>query len=152
VGESTSVALRTAFAHGRERCDRLAQDLAALRLDPSGVDASVRSALVLMRLMRADAERSAAALFGQLYVLEGSQLGGLSQRVALSKRAELQHGGLAYLSGAGAETLGQFKKFCVQLEKALCDERAIADAVSGAEHAFAGVDAIMFSSSGLARA
>jgi heme oxygenase len=143
VGDSASAPLRAAFGHGGERCDRLTRDLAALKLDPSGVDAAFRHALALMRQLRTDADSSTETLFGHVYVLEGSQLGGLAQKAALSKRSELQYGGLAYLSGAGSETLAQFRAFCAELEVALRDERAVTAAVSGAEHAFAGVEAIM---------
>jgi heme oxygenase len=136
-------AVLSAFAHGRERIDRLTHDLTALQLDPHGTDAAALHAHELTRRIQRDAQRSTAGLFGHMYVLEGSQLGGLSQRVALTKRPELQHGGLAYLSGAGRETLGQFKAFCAQLEASLLDEPAIADAVSGALHAFESIEAIV---------
>lgn len=137
------VVVRSAFAHGHERIDRLTLDLTSLQLDPHGIDTAARHAHELTRQIQRDAERGTASLFGHIYVLEGSQLGGLSQRVALAKRPELQHGGLAYLSGAGRETLGQFKAFCAQLEASLLDEPAIADAVSGAMHAFEGIEAIV---------
>jgi len=136
-------AVHSAFAHGSERIERLTRDLTALQLDPDGIDAAVLPARELTRQIQRDAERSTASLFGHLYVLEGSQLGGLSQRVAFAKRPELQNGGLAYLSGAGRETMVQFKAFCALLEASLLDEPAIADAVSGAVRAFESIEAIV---------
>ncbi|MET0385519.1 MAG: biliverdin-producing heme oxygenase [Polyangiales bacterium] len=143
VEMSGNTALRDAFVHGVERRQRLERDIAFLQTDIRGVDAAVLHAVVLSQQVRADARQSAAALFGHLYVLEGSQLGGLALRMTLAKRPEFQEGGLAYLSGAGRDTATQFKAFIAKLEASLGDEAAVAEAVAGAQHAFAGIEAIL---------
>jgi heme oxygenase len=143
VERAHSPVLRSAFAHGAERRARLTQDLAYLQCDPRGVDAAVLEALVLCQRIRLDMPRGDAALLGYLYVIEGSQLGGVFQGRALAQRPELQGGGLAYLSGAGRETQLQFRTFVAKLEAALPDEAAVEHAVIGATHAFEGFERIV---------
>ncbi|HEY6880780.1 MAG TPA: biliverdin-producing heme oxygenase, partial [Polyangiales bacterium] len=140
---SGSGALQDAYAHGCTRRGRLARDLQYLRADMNHVDAAVLHALVLSQQLRRDAQHGEAAVFGHLYVLEGSQLGGLLLCNALAQRPELQHGGLTYLSGAADETRAQFQAFLAKLEAQLPDEASIASAVTGATHAFEGFAAIV---------
>jgi heme oxygenase len=134
--------LRSACAHGLERRTRLVHDLEYLQTDLRGVDAAVLHALVLAQQLRRDA-RTPGALFGYLYVIEGSQLGGLFQKKALEARPEFQQGGLAYLSGAGRDTQPQFRAFIAKLEAALTNDAAVASAIMGATHAFAGFEQIV---------
>jgi heme oxygenase len=136
-------ALRSACAHGFERRARLARDLAHLRADLHGVDAAVLYALLLAQRMRRDARSGPAMLLGYLYVIEGSQLGGLFQKKALENRQEFREGGLSYLSGAGRDTQPQFRAFVAKLEACLTDDAAIASAVAGATRAFEGFEAIV---------
>jgi heme oxygenase len=143
VERSGSAELRAACAHGGERRARLVRDLAYLQTDLRGVDAAVLHALALGQQLRRDAQLASAALLGYLYVIEGSQLGGLFQKKALEGRPELQAGGLAYLTGAGRDTQAQFRAFVAKLEAALTDDAALASAIAGATHAFAGFEAIV---------
>jgi heme oxygenase len=135
--------LRALWTHGVERRGRLRQDLAHLQADLHAVDAAVLYALVLAQHIRRDVRQGSATLLGYLYVIEGSQLGGLFQKKALEGRPELQAGGLAYLSGAGRDTQAQFRTFLAHLETSLTDEAAVASAVNGATQAFEGFEAIV---------
>ncbi len=143
VETASTPSLREAFAGGVERRSRLARDLQYLLTDPRGVDAALLHALVLAQHIRRDAQRHPMSLFGHLYVLEGSQLGGLSLAPALTSRLELQHGGLTYLSAAGRNTASEFRAFLAKLEAALSDDTAVEEAVTGARHAFEGIEAIL---------
>lgn len=143
IERSGSATLRAAFVHGVERRARLVRDLDFLQTDLRGIDAAVLHAMVLGQRIRLDARLGDAALLGHLYVLEGSQLGGLFQKRALEKRDEFQGGGLAYLSGAGRDTQPQFRAFVAKFEAALADEAAVDKAVIGATHAFAGFEHIV---------
>lgn len=126
--------LRVALARTPERRARLVDDLAALGVDPYGVDLAAIHALRLARRMRADVT---AALYGYGYVLEGSQLGGLLQHQRLVERPEFHGGGLAYLAGAGRDTRAQFGEFVARLDASLRDPAAVDRAVEAARATFA---------------
>jgi hypothetical protein len=99
--------------------------------------------LVLAQRVRLDALDSPARLFGHLYVLEGSQLGGLVLAQALGRRPELSAGGVRYFAGAGRETKPQFQAFIADLEAALDGARAVSAAVASARSAFEGIEAVL---------
>ena len=143
--QSQLPALSRAASRHTERQQRLERDLAYLQVDPLHVDAAGLHALVLAQGVRLDALEmdSPARLFGHLYVLEGSQLGGLVLAQALGRRPELSEGGVSYFTGAGRETKTQFHTFIADLEAALTDAPAVAAAVESACSAFEGVEAVL---------
>lgn len=136
-------ALRAVFGRGFERRALLEQDLAFLRVDPHGVDPAALCALVLAQRMRLDGLRDPHTLLGHMYVLEGSQLGGLVQHKALSGRPELRQGGLAYLAGAGRDSAAEFQQFSARLDLALSDPTALERATLGALACFEGFEALL---------
>ncbi len=142
IEQSGSSELRSLSAHGLQRRARLGQDLAYLHTDLQGVDAAALHAVVLAQQIRLDARQSVARLLGYLYVIEGSQLGGLAQKQALARRPEFQ-GCLAYVTGAGPDTQAQFRAFVAKLELALSTDADVEQAALGAVHAFEGFEAIM---------
>jgi heme oxygenase len=88
--------------------------------------------------------RAPAELLGHSYVLEGSTLGGLVQRTALLGRTEFVGGrGLSYLAGQGSKTRAHFLAFLSELDVALADAAACAQAVRGAHAAFQGFECIL---------
>lgn len=141
VEHSGSPVLRTAFGEGPARRDRLERDLTFLKTDKYGVDAAALHALVLTQQLRA--RTNAAGLLGAIYVLEGSQLGGLAQARALSERADLQQGGLSYLQGDGARTKERVQALFALLDAELADQAALDAAVAAAEQMFTGFEAIL---------
>jgi heme oxygenase len=128
-----------------ERCRRLEQDLAQWDESPARVDAGSLQAALLAQEQRRARERDPMELYGHLYVLEGSQLGGLAQHAALSQRPEFADGrGLSYLAGEGKATRATFHTFVVRLEAALeGDPQRVTAAVRGAQTAFAGFAAVL---------
>jgi len=138
---SGSSVLRAAFAAGPTQRERLERDLAHLNVDKHGVDVAALHALVLVQRLRLAAGPS--HWLGAIYVLEGSQLGGLVQARALASRPELQHGGLAYLSGSGPDTRAALRDLFALLDEQLRDPAALAAAIAGAKEMFAGFEAIL---------
>ena len=132
--------LRAVAGPLQERRALLSQDLAWLKADRHGVDAAALQALVLGQKMRLGALRQPARLLGHAYVLEGSQLGGLVQQVALRKRAELNGGGLLYLGGGSRAGFGEF---VARLTAALGSEETMEAAIAGANEAFEGFEQIL---------
>lgn len=117
------------------------EDLTALSVDRWAVDAAVLHALVLAQHIRVRAANDSAGLLGIAYVLEGSQLGGLVQHQALSKRADLAHA-IRYLAARGGGTRATFDAALERIAEALPDEHAIARAIDGATATFASFCAI----------
>lgn len=157
VDLSADASVRRVLGDISQRRAWLALDLAHLGADPSRVDAAAHQAQLLGQVMQVAARDDPARLLGHAYVLEGSQLGGLLQAVALRKRPALRDGGLLYLGGAGHTARSQFTQFITRLELVLgydrmksqasvegaCHEAAIRSAIAGALAAFAGFERIL---------
>lgn len=154
---SAEAGIRSVLGDASPRRALLAQDLAYLGADPRRVDAAAREAQMLGQAMWVAAQHAPAKLLGHAYVLEGSQLGGLVQAIALRKRAELRDGGLLYLSGTGHTARSQFTQFITRLQLALghgglrspegadaaSHETAILATIVGALDAFSGFERIL---------
>jgi heme oxygenase len=136
VESSGRADLRLLFGVPGQRRSLLERDLADLAVDPNAVDPAALRALLLTLRMRLAARREPEQLLGYMYVIEGSQLGGLVQQAALSRRPELQQGGLAYLRGAGKNAHAGFQLFLERLEHALAGRDAVESAIRGAVAAF----------------
>lgn len=136
-------ALKQLAGRASARRLRLERDLGDLHVDAHAVDAPGLRALLVAQRMRLDALREPSRLLGYLYVLEGSQLGGLVQHAVLARRSELQRGGLAYLQGDGKRARQEFEAFTVELERVLADQAALESAVRGAQAAFEGFAALL---------
>lgn len=110
-----------AWADG-ERLTRLTADIAAM-----GGDLPPER-----ELPRDD---SAATLWGLMYVIEGSMLGGTLLASRLARRADLA-GALSYLSGSSDRTAARWRAFCADMERALRPEQW-PEAVAAARRLFA---------------
>ena len=142
---SGSPVLRAAFAESPARRERLERDLAYLQADKYAVDGAALQALVLVQQLRqrTRSPHGQSCLLGAIYVVEGSQLGGLAQARALARHPELERGGLAYLQGAGAGTSKQLRDLFQLLDEHLQDDAELAAAIEGATNTFSGFEAIL---------
>jgi heme oxygenase len=142
---SGSPTLRAAYAAGPAQRERLERDLTFLNTDRYGVDVAALHALVLAQQvrLRMQAPRGESSLLGTLYVIEGSQRGGLAQARSLARRPELQRGGLSYLKGVGSGTTSSMHDLYALLDELLYDEAELAAAIDGAKRTFAGFEAIL---------
>lgn len=132
-----------ALLHTDERATPLLDlDLAALDRAPDGPlrDAELRAIAAAHDLGLATESRP-ARLAGYLYVLMGSQLGGLSLRDTLGRTLDLPGpGGLRFMSRGGSHAAARWRAFRERLDRALTDEVAIDEASRAANdlfHAFA---------------
>lgn len=138
VERTSAPMLRPYFTSCAARRALLAQDLAVLQVDLHAVDAAQLRALVLAQRIRLDERRDPRRLLGYAYVMEGSQLGGQHQALALATRPELAAGGRAYLVGAGKATRANFVDFLERLAPELATPAALEQAITGARAAFEG--------------
>lgn len=116
---ATDPALQTvAAAASPGRLELLRRDLASLgspTAPPAG--AATLHALVLAQAIRRRAAECPVSLVGTLYVFEGSALGGLLLRGLVRRALGLPDDqGVAYLAGAGLETVARWKTFKARLD------------------------------------
>lgn len=143
IETAADASFRTLLGEPGARRALLDRDLAQLGIDENGVDGAALQALVLEQRIRRAAVRDPGQLFGYLYVLEGSQLGGLVQHAALERRPDFAEGGLAYLKGAGRSARSGFEQFVTRLDAALGDPATCEAAVRGALAAFEAFSALL---------
>lgn len=116
----------------------LDRDLAALDRSPEGPlrDAELR-AIAAAHDLALTTETRSARLAGYLYVLAGSQLGGLSLRDTLGRALDLRGpDGLRFVSRGAPHAAAKWRAFRERLDRALTDETSIDEASRAASDLF----------------
>lgn len=122
-----------AFYEGKaKRTERLRADLRAFGREVSGVS-------VPLEFM---AHESDASLWGMVYVVQGSSLGGQVISAAVRKSLNRADGrGFSFFEGDGAETGANWRRFLEVLERSV-PESEIDRAVDGANRLFAALNQV----------